>query len=64
MIVFVLISEYRSTGNHDRENNPKITIAIKQRKVIIGLLTAPSYRLIRIVFGVADRRMSFPAPAY
>ena len=46
MIVFVSMSGYKSIGNLDKEKRPKITTARKQREVIIGFLTAPSYKLM------------------
>src|SRR5574344_641500 len=46
MMVFVSISGYKSIGNLISEKRPKIITAAKQRLVIIGRLTAPSYRLI------------------
>lgn len=48
MIVFVSMSGYKSIGNLDKEKRPKITTARKQREVIIGFLTAPSYKLISL----------------
>ena len=46
MMVFVSMSGYKSIGNLIREKIPNIITAKKQRLVIIGRLTAPSYRLI------------------
>jgi hypothetical protein len=44
----VSMSGYKSIGNLDKEKRPKITTARKQREVIIGFLTAPSYKLISL----------------
>ena len=40
------LSGYKSTGSFDSEKRPKIATARKQSEVIIGFLTAPSYKLI------------------
>ena len=46
MIVLVSISGYKSIGNLKNEKIPKTMTAKKQRLVIIGRFTAPSYKLI------------------
>jgi len=55
MIVFVSISGYKSIGNLDKEKRPKITTAKKQREVIIGFLTAPSYKLMLFYLKASPR---------
>jgi hypothetical protein len=50
MMVFVSTSGIRSTGSLESENRPNITTARKQREVIIGFLTAPSYRLMFLIY--------------
>jgi len=45
-MVLVSISGYKSTGSFDNENRPKIATAKKHNEVIIGFLTAPSYKLM------------------
>ena len=55
MIVFVSMSGYKSIGNLDKEKRPKITTARKQREVIIGFLTAPSYKLMLFYLKASPR---------
>ena len=46
------MSGSKSIGKRDKENRPKIATATKQSVVIIGRLTAPSYKLIIVLFKV------------
>ncbi|BEG61387.1 hypothetical protein Cfast33896_03420 [Coprobacter fastidiosus] len=50
MIVLVSISGNRSIDNLLNEKRPIITIATKQRAVVIGFFTADEYKLITFSF--------------